>query len=148
MSRSPRSVWVEITLALITLDKIIVTLPTERVSWNNICVTVHNKYPESRSPRSVWVEIPFLFQSVFLVTSRSPRSVWVEISVVLNRRYTVLGHAPHGACELKCVGCNQMGRNCTVTLPTERVSWNYCKERFYTFLCVTLPTERVSWNHA
>ena len=35
---------------------------------------------------------------------------------------------------------------CRVTLPTERVSWNWLFLRTFPYCQVTLPTERVSWN--
>ena len=102
--------------------------------------------------------------------SRSPRSVWVEIFNHLFRRLFLFCHAPHGACELKsCIAFLLCDMLHSVTLPTERVSWNrqfifshmvWCESRsprsvwveiiifcFAIFICdVTLPTERVSWN--
>ena len=33
-----------------------------------------------------------------------------------------MGHAPHGACELKLIVVAETVRKCGVTLPTERVS--------------------------
>ena len=122
-----------------------VTLPTERVSWNNkafykpctaLCHAPHGacelKWPHNK----------------------------------ITRRY--LRHAPHGACELKFLFSYRRGVF-PVTLPTERVSWNFLLF-FPLFLLVlsrsprsvwveiifllvdsqptfvTLPTERVSWN--
>ena len=145
-SRSPRSVWVEI-----------------------LCRNVHCIGFESRSPRSVWVEIDtivtlycfapchaphgacelkFSFSDMqkFKIESRSPRSVWVEIYTVQYPYFVCYGHAPHGACELKYNSKANTLSWKSVTLPTERVSWNpkAIKEGYLS--PVTLPTERVSWN--
>ena len=101
VSRSPRSVWVEISFYIGGIIPPIVTLPTERVSWNFrrcfclwcFCVTLPtervswNSYRRDKPPD--------------ILLSRSPRSVWVEI---VNSFYTNFFKF--------------------VTLPTERVSWN------------------------
>ena len=123
LSRSPRSVWVEIDISVIRSMRNLVTLPTERVSWNeayycvdyNCCVTLPT---ERVSWNSVLTFI--LLQSVVTlptervswnhsivlygfkaVTSRSPRSVWVEIRLNVYSLLRFSRHAPHGACELK-----------------------------------------------
>ena len=146
-----------------------VTLPTERVSWN--------------SDNSRWY--------FHLLRSRSPRSVWVEIQTPTCWKPRLSSNAPHGACELKFVTyllrkSYKLSRSprsvwveiiyifyslhlFTVTLPTERVSWNIniSSEREVKHMSrsprsvwveisksaticggtlVTLPTERVSWN--
>ena len=78
-SRSPRSVWVEIVHCFSYRLSALVTLPTERVSWNVKFNDGDFVNTLSRSPRSVWVEI-FLSACYNANTeSRSPRSVWVEI---------------------------------------------------------------------
>ena len=146
VSRSPRSVWVEIPPFLLFLLFLSVTLPTERVSWNFFSIGGVFPPAESRSPRSVWVEIPFLFLWDGINTSRSPRSVWVEISAL-----------------------TFIFIQSVVTLPTERVSWNLLQSVLHqrqalsrsprsvwvemssvsstnAYTAVTLPTERVSWN--
>ena len=79
VSRSPRSVWVEIFILRYAKIQNRVTLPTERVSWN-----LHGAVS--------------LFR---LLRSRSPRSVWVEIQLQSKYAFLKVGHAPHGACELK-----------------------------------------------
>ena len=79
LSRSPRSVWVEIVHCFSYRLSALVTLPTERVSWNVKFNDGDFVNTLSRSPRSVWVEI-FLSACYNANTeSRSPRSVWVEI---------------------------------------------------------------------
>ena len=55
-------------------------------------------------------------------------------------------HAPHGACELKFVFLVFSFLLYPVTLPTERVSWNFVFFPLVHHYLVTLPTERVSWN--
>ena len=114
-----------------------VTLPTERVSWNLV--------------------LPFCY-AICCIASRSPRSVWVEIDSLYFRIWFDVSHAPHGACELKLLysvlqfsfvtsrsprsvwveifdGCLCVGI-CLVTLPTERVSWNFQSVFLVTFrLC-------------
>ena len=59
------------------------------------------------------------------VESRSPRSVWVEIVIFKMPKYLLYRHAPHGACELKSCTIALHTFYCIVTLPTERVSWNW-----------------------
>ena len=147
-SRSPRSVWVEILIVIDWDLGIIVTLPTERVSWNwervsneiwktesrsprSVWVEILNsplifsKPSSSRSPRSVWVEIVLLVTAIPPTSSRSPRSVWVEMRMKVSYKGVVICHAPHGACELKSAEINGLcSLMAFVTLPTERVSWN------------------------
>ena len=123
-----------------------VTLPTERVSWNwlfqfryrNIfCHAPHGACElkssskiaprpviSSRSPRSVWVEISTVVNRPHGTKSRSPRSVWVEIFILTVWFCRCWCHAPHGACELKCLTFGSGALSPHVTLPTERVSWN------------------------
>ena len=105
-----------------------VTLPTERVSWNFSTVSVPLLFGTSRSPRSVWVEIRASHFGMFMWLSRSPRSVWVEIVGREQAFVDYLSHAPHGACELKCSSCVNKYKIYFVTLPTERVSWNVLGE--------------------
>ena len=78
-----------------------VTLPTERVSWN--IEYGHKVYTTggSRSPRSVWVEIfllPFP-RNMILVTLPTERVSWNYF--MYSNRIFYESHAPHGACELK-----------------------------------------------
>ena len=169
-SRSPRSVWVEIyiggkirrycfchaphgacelkyTMTSALLYFWFVTLPTERVSWNrrNMLECHYNH------------------------TSRSPRSVWVEISYQADFSAWYIGHAPHGACELKfliggtkppillsrsprSVWVEILFSTVLYSLYTSRSPRSVWVEICYVFVkkklhFVTLPTERVSWNH-
>ena len=103
MSRSPRSVWVEIIACPNSVIRFFVTLPTERVSWNVKKIIEAVAKIVSRSPRSVWVEMIFDSSGVGSIPSRSPRSVWVEILLFFLFHYSFGRHAPHGACELKLI---------------------------------------------
>ena len=126
-SRSPRSVWVEIKL-----------------------IKTQKSIRKSRSPRSVWVEMKntnrwmifkdshaphgaceLKFPSVIFYNqshlSRSPRSVWVEILFGTDIYLLLQCHAPHGACELKYHQLIHLQYSFYVTLPTERVSWNFSR---------------------
>ena len=169
MSRSPRSVWVEIDNEITQRGSILVTLPTERVSWNTGGIVDVIYLTLSRSPRSVWVEIfndsdrrkkeeshaphgacelksTILQSGVQNFVSRSPRSVWVEMQLIQFLITLQLCHAPHGACELKLIWDLILWQTIHVTLPTERVSWNDYDELEKIMREVTLPTERVNWN--
>ena len=134
MSRSPRSVWVEICYVFVK-KKLhfshaphgacelkffivfsvvfvgVVTLPTERVSWNEnvkrIKAVKLGHAPHGACELKFW---PFFVYSLYTV-SRSPRSVWVEISAVV---FVIVDFF--------------------VTLPTERVSWNF--DRFLFIVCI------------
>ena len=80
------------------------------------------------------------------MSSRSPRSVWVEIPIKILPTVSCTRHAPHGACELKFFLTVFFVYSLYVTLPTERVSWNFFSSGGIIPPDVTLPTERVSWN--
>ena len=126
---------------------ILVTLPTERVSWNSYPVRCSSINPShaphgacelkllfytnrmscgvSRSPRSVWVEIKNNLEQYLFLTCHAPHGA-CELKYCLSvvKYYYVLCHAPHGACELKCYANSKRDLRALVTLPTERVSWN------------------------
>ena len=81
------------------------------------------------------------------IKSRSPRSVWVEIKLYRELSKAAICHAPHGACELKCsVHIFKTERNIC------HAPHGACELKFVMYLLrksyisVTLPTERVSWN--
>ena len=145
LSRSPRSVWVEINHANAILTLGYVTLPTERVSWNQCttltgCLTPGHAphgacelkwcwfYAQrfrytSRSPRSVWVEMFIHGQIRPLHMSRSPRSVWVEMICTTNQPKNLKSRSPRSVwVEMQKTAKTNV--NVKVTLPTERVSWN------------------------
>ena len=82
LSRSPRSVWVEIIFLLVDSQPTFVTLPTERVSWN-LCKNWKWLEISSHAPHGACeLKFPPLFLSLLIFLSRSPRSVWVEILTV------------------------------------------------------------------
>ena len=144
-SRSPRSVWVEINKFPKHNHCLLVTLPTERVSWN--------------------VLVP-LVVALVVVTLPTERVSWngIEPSPLLSKIVTL----PTERVSWNYAKVNTFMPK-LVTLPTERVSWNLVLP--YLFLSnyqsrsprsvwvemsnlnrcgysvsVTLPTERVSWN--
>ena len=155
-SRSPRSVWVEILQVVLYSDIEVVTLPTERVSWNLYGSQTLPHFFLSRSPRSVWVEIFFVRKKhpERCVTLPTERVSWNTkqvaeyhqlIVTLLTERVSWNGygdeteivdksHAPHGACELKCMPCGPLIVPLYVTLPTERVSWNVDVFIYYSLL--------------
>ena len=100
-SRSPRSVWVEIARRKKNRGLKNVTLPTERVSWNDgirhrITVTrCHAPHGacELKSPDILFK--PF----ILFVTLPTERVSWNVLCFIDERIYCC--HAPHGACELK-----------------------------------------------
>ena len=123
-SRSPRSVWVEIKNSISGGFSAWVTLPTERESWNIYCLmwTVHLK---CHAPHGA-CELKY----------QAEKSAW----------YIVICHAPHGACELKLsIVFIQIFLNLS---RSPRSVWVEIFQSvfFCYFFDVTLPTERVSWN--
>ena len=101
-----------------------VTLPTERVSWNECQQVVVVLHCVSRSPRSVWVEIAFVVLQMPRNPCHAPHGACeLKLSIEVEK-YERVCHAPHGACELKCMFRFSFQWYCLVTLPTERVSWN------------------------
>ena len=145
-SRSPRSVWVEILRQFCICIIINVTLPTERVSWNNFFINRQQNCTASRSPRSVWVEICYIFvkKKLQIVTFPTERVSWNNLHLLQFAPFH--SHAPHGACELKSILF--FGRNNSAESRSPRSVW---VEICYIFVkkklhFVTLPTERVSWN--
>ena len=107
----------------LTTLPVLVTLPTERVSWNHcekmlhyfwLCVTLPTE-------RVSWNCRTFFYFVYPWVTLPTERVSWNAIKSLLKI-------------------------NEKVTLPTERVSWNWWLPPRYSRLLVTLPTERVSWN--
>ena len=104
---------------------ILVTLPTERVSWNYFMYSNRIFY-ESHAPHGACeLKSPMTHWQADKSKSRSPRSVWVEIVIFKMPKYLLYRHAPHGACELKSCTIALHTFYCIVTLPTERVSWNW-----------------------
>ena len=112
---------------------ILVTLPTERVSWNYFMYSNRIFY-ESHAPHGACeLKSPMTHWQADKSKSRSPRSVWVEIVIFKMPKYLLYRHAPHGACELKSCTIALHTFYCIVTLPTERVSWNlHCSGRHRT----------------
>ena len=126
MSRSPRSVWVEIVFAAACQQYTVCHAPHGacELKCSLIHECTHRKYG-SRSPRSVWVEI---------------------INTYIAIRYKI-SHAPHGACELKFNHISSAGNNC-IKSRSPRSVWVEMSAgiSFINSSNVTLPTERVSWN--
>ena len=167
LSRSPRSVWVEITYSCSQRASKSVTLPTERVSWNFIfhfcgaicCVTL----PTERVSWNVHFKIPLFFwdghaphgacelKCIFkpkcdrFNMSRSPRSVWVEILYFIFAVRYVASRSPRSVwVEISDVFVVDF---CVVSRSPRSVwvemNWT---NMIFSICIVTLPTERVSWN--
>ena len=120
-SRSPRSVWVEILRQFCICIIINVTLPTERVSWNNFFINRQQNCTASRSPRSVWVEICYIFvkKKLQIVTFPTERVSWNNLHLLQFAPFH--SHAPHGACELKSILF--FGRNNSAESRSPRSVW-------------------------
>ena len=101
LSRSPRSVWVEILRKWRNVSVNWCHAPHGACELKSFTALRTLTVMMSRSPRSVWVEI--LCRNVHCIgfESRSPRSVWVEIDTIVTLYCFAPCHAPHGACELK-----------------------------------------------
>ena len=101
-----------------------VTLPTERVSWNSVLTFILLQSVVTLPTERVSWNHSIVLYGFKAVTSRSPRSVWVEIRLNVYSLLRFSRHAPHGACELKFSYRRKKSADIFVTLPTERVSWN------------------------
>ena len=149
---------------------ILVTLPTERVSWNSYPVRCSSINPSHAPHGACELKLLFYTNRMSFGVSRSPRSVWVEIKNNLEQYLFLTCHAPHGACELKyCLSvvkyyyvlCHAPHGACELKLYFLKSIYilpchaphGACELKCYANskrdlrVLVTLPTERVSWNN-